>query len=322
MRTICLAALVLLALELSSSAVMAAAPAGGTASGPARAGDKTTDKTANQPAPIYVGAYSVDHEFNIVTPECLDILRTKKILIGSRSWGLGLGAVMATVDKKYGINWVNVSGSGRVSPTEMILPGGLFDRPKVAQFTFFPGPKRFLCLDDFLRKDPWKFGNQIDGCLQLIYVCGEKNLDEQYFPVFDQWLKDFPKIKFAICTHPVSGSGKKADGTEAKEASDWNLYGQDYSDKVIRKYYGKVPIFDLQDIASTRPDGSICSFEYNGKTYRKMWPEYNSSGDLIHVNAPEARQRLPKGFLILLTKMFCADKIPQNLNTPKPAILK
>ena len=36
---------------------------------------------------------------------------------------------------------------------------------------------------------------------------------------------------------------------------------------------------------------------------------------------PEARERMGKGFILLLTKMFCADKLPR-LETPKPEILK
>ena len=36
---------------------------------------------------------------------------------------------------------------------------------------------------------------------------------------------------------------------------------------------------------------------------------------------PEARERMGKGFILLLAKMFCADKLP-TLDTPKPEILK
>ena len=68
---------------------------------------------------------------------------------------------------------------------------------------------------------------------------------------------------------------------------------------------------------SVRP----CTFESNGKTYRKLCPEYNTNKDLIHPNSPEARTRMGKGFILLLAKMFWADKLPP-MDAPKPEILK
>jgi len=52
-------------------------------------------EAAKNSEPIYVGGYSVDHEYNIVTDECLKILSTKKILYGSRSWGLVIGSYVS-----------------------------------------------------------------------------------------------------------------------------------------------------------------------------------------------------------------------------------
>ena len=53
-----------------------------------------------------------------------------------------------------------------------------------------------------------------------------------------------------------------------------------------------------------------------------MCPEYIiKGGDQIHPNSPEGRERMGKGFILLLAKMFCADKLPP-LDTPKPEILK
>ncbi len=278
-------------------------------------------QTSNPSVPIYVGAYSVDHEFSIVTDECMKVLRTKKILLGSRSWGLGLGSAMGRVDKKYEVNWESFHAKGYVSAANMFLPADLFAGPKVVQYTLDTSKNRWLYMDDFLRKDPWKFGEKIDGCLQLLYTVGDKNM-EDYFPILDALIRDYPNVKFAVCTHHVNASGMDLRGNEQKEDSAWNIYGGAYSDQVLARYYGKVAIFDLRDIASTRPDGTVCSFESNGKTYRKMCPEYNTNKDMLHLNSPDGSKRLPKGFLILLTKMFCADLIPKTLVTPKPVQLK
>jgi len=274
-------------------------------------------------APVYVGAYSVDHEFKFVTEECMEIIRSKRILFASRSWGLGLGTLMSRKDKKYEVIWES-HRSERVTEKERILQADAFDQPKIVHYLFGAAPRRWAFMDDFLRKDPWKFGGKIDGCFQSLY-CGPereaKQMADEYFPMLDKLVKDFPNVRFAIFTHPVSADGTDRRGKKREAASAWNIGGGDYSDKVVRRYYGKVPILDMRDIVSTHPDGKPCTFEHNGKTYRKLCPEYTVNKDLIHPSSPEARERMGKGFILLLAKMFCADKLPA-MDTPKPEILK
>jgi hypothetical protein len=144
---------------------------------------------------------------------------------------------------------------------------------------------------------------------------------DEYFPMLDKLVRDYPNVRFAILTHPVSGDGRDMRGRNRDAASAWNIGGGDYSNKVVKRYYGKVPILDVRDIVSTHANGKPCTFESNGKTYRKLCPEYNINRDLIHPNSPEARQRMGKGFILLLAKMFCAEMLPP-LNTPKPEVLK
>ena len=275
-------------------------------------------------APVYVGAYSVDHEFKFVTEECMEIIRSKKILFGSRSWGLGLGTLMARKDKKYEVVWESHSRE-RVNDKERVLQADAFDQPKIVHYVFDAVPRRWAFMDDFLRKAPWKFGGKIDGCFQSLYCGPEKEaqqMADEYFPMLEKLIRDCPKVRFAILTHPVSGDGPDMKGNHKDAASSWNIGGGDYSDQVVRRYYGKVPILDIRDIVSTHADGKPCTFKHNGKTYRKLCPEYNvKGGDLIHPNTSEARERMGKGFILLLAKMFCADKLPA-MDTPKPEILK
>ena len=287
-------------------------------------GKTKPDAKAGAKAPIYVGAYSVDHEFKFVTEECMKIIRSKKVLFGSRSWGLGLGTLMARKDKKYEVVWDSHSRE-RVNDTERVLKADAFEQPKIVHYVFDMVPKRWAYMDDFLRKDPWKFGGKIDGAFQSLYCGAQKEaqqMAEEYFPMLEKLIRDCPKVRFAILTHPVSGDGPDMKGKHKDAASAWNIGGGDYSDKVVKRYYGKIPILDIRDIVSTHADGKPCTFEHNGKTYRKLCPEYNvKGGDLIHPNTPEARERMGKGFILLLAKMFCADKLPP-MATPKPEILK
>lgn len=282
----------------------------------------TTNKADGNSHP-YVGAYSVDHEFEFVTEECMQVLRGKRILFGSRSWGLGLGAIMGSKNKKYEVIWESHS-SERVNDKERVLKPDAFDQPKIVHYVFDMVPKRWAFMEDFLRNDPWKFGGKIDGAFQSLY-CGQQKeaqqMADEYFPMLDKLIEDFPHVKFAILTHPVSGDGPDRKGINKDAASAWNIGGGVYSDEVVKRYYGKIPILDIRDIVSTHPDGKPCTFESNGRTYRKLCPEYNTNQDLIHPNSPEARERMGKGFILLLTKMFCADKFPP-LDTPQPEILK
>jgi hypothetical protein len=287
---------------------------------------------APKDTPIYVGAWSVDNEWKFVTPEVLKELGTKRILLGSRSWGQAIAGWVATNAKAIKVERVRMPMEKTATekiPVEKkleVVPADAFKEPKLLNYVFGVESDRFMHFDTYLRKDPWKFGSKIDGGLQaLYYISDKKNLDESYFPVLDALVKDFPKIKFAIATHDINAVGKVVPtGKEEIAASNWNIRGGDYSEAVVRKYYGKLPIFDLRDIVSTRPDGTISSFVHtNGRTYRTMVREYaRPDGDLIHANTEEGAARLGRGFLILLGKMFCPDKFPHDPKEPKPKILK
>lgn len=276
---------------------------------------------AADPAPVYVGAWSVDNEWKYVTPEVLKELGTKRILFGSRSWGLAISGWVARYMKDIKVVYGKRVEEGKF---DAVSPDAFKD-PGIFNFVVDGSSKRLLFFDDFIRKEPWNFGGKIDGALQTLYYMGDKqNLDETYFPVLDALARDFSNVKFAVATHDINAVGKAASGKEEIEASTWNIRGGDYSEAVIKHYYGKLPIFDLRDIVSTRPDGTVSSFVHtNGKTYRTMVREYCiPNGDLIHANAPEGAERLGRGFVILLAKMYCPDKFPPNPDAPKPEILK
>jgi hypothetical protein len=285
------------------------------------AGAAPTYGQTTDPAPIYVGAWSVDNEWKYVTPEVLKELGTKRILFGSRSWGLAISGWVARYIKDINVVYGKRVEEGKF---DAVSPDAFKD-PGILNFVVDGSSKRLLFFDDFIRKEPWKFGGKIDGALQTLYYMGDKqNIDETYFPVLDALAKDFPNIKFAIATHDINAVGTTPKGKEEIAASTWNVRGGDYSEAVVKRYYGKLPIFDLRDIVSTRADGTVSSFVHtNGKTYRTMVREYcRPDGDLIHANSPEGADRLGKGFVILMAKMYCPDKFPANPDAPRPEILK
>jgi hypothetical protein len=280
-------------------------------------------KTDANAARLIVDAWSVDHEWEHVTDEVMNVIRSKKVLFGSRSWGLSIGTLIGAKDKKYALPWD--SRPGRVNDKDRLLEANALDQPKILHYVFDAVPRRWVYLDDFLRKDPWKFGGKIDGAFQFLY-CGQgkecKQFEDEYFPILDKLVADYPKVKFAVATHHVSGEGNTPTGFKDANSA-WNIAGEDYSAAVIKKYYGKLPILDLRDIVSTHPDGKPCTFVYNGRTYRKMCPEYIiKNGDQIHPNSPEGRERMGKGFILILAKMFCPEKFPPQPAAPLPEVLR
>lgn len=63
---------------------------------------------------------------------------------------------------------------------------------------------------------------------------------------------------------------------------DANARRNEFNDLLRSFYGGKEPIFDVAEIESTRPDGSRSRFEWNGRGYYSLAPEYTEDGG--HLN--------------------------------------
>ena len=138
-------------------------------------------------------------------------LGTKRILLGSRSWGQAIAGWVATNAKAIKVDRVRMPMEKTATekiPVEKkleVVPADAFKEPKLLNYVFGVESDRFMHFDTYLRKDPWKFGSKIDGGLQtLYYISDKKNLDESYFPILDALVKDFPKIKLALRHFPGS----------------------------------------------------------------------------------------------------------------------
>jgi lysophospholipase L1-like esterase len=76
-----------------------------------------------------------------------------------------------------------------------------------------------------------------------------------------------------------------------------NVKKNQYNDLMIAKYKGKEPVVDIAAIESTKPDGSRNTYDYDGKTYYVMVPEYTYDGG--HLNE-DGRKRVAAAFLVTL----------------------
>jgi hypothetical protein len=247
---------------------------------------------------IIVGGYEVNHDFDGITDECLDLIRTKRILLGTRSIGLVTMAGLRNLaeDPKYSLTteqyWI---------PNGDIIPDDTFNDPKLVHFIYIlhPTEERWATFESYIRSNY----DKVDVAMLYLYSCGygePYTLYEGYTTVFDSLRSDFPNINFVIATHPLD--------TVASPETRFNMDAKWYDDTVIENYAGVVPIFDIAGIESTRSDDSICQFEYDGTWYRMLCPEYNTNGDRIHPNTEEAVERFGKGIFVLLSKMFCEQQ--------------
>jgi hypothetical protein len=108
-----------------------------------------------------------------------------------------------------------------------------------------------------------------------------------YRRTVDSLRKAHPKLTVVHCTTPLTTR------TPAwKRFIKWVLGRTEFSDKgnamrqeyneLLRQEYRGEPLLDLAAFESTLPDGSRCSFEYNGKLAFALADEYTSDGG--HLN--------------------------------------
>ena len=117
---------------------------------------------------------------------------------------------------------------------------------------------------------------------------------------------EYPEIAFIHVTVPLTArqSGikawiKKLIGRPVRGVDD-NIKRNQFNELLRQEYDGKGPIFDLEKIESTYPDGRRMLFEKDGKNYYSMVPEYTHDGG--HLNET-GRRKVAEQLLILLSNL-------------------
>lgn len=175
---------------------------------------------------------------------------------------------LATPSFTHGKNGVNHEPLTKVRDfAETLEAGGLGPRVDVAFFKF--------CYVDF----------QADTDVEKVF--GE------YRSTVARLRAAYPDVRFVHVTAPLTVvrtglkvwlnnlRGKKpwgADANVARERFNALLRGQ---------YAGKEPIFDLAAVESTRPDGTVQTFDLDGRKHPGLVPEYSSDGN--HLNDAGSR---------------------------------
>ncbi len=241
----------------------------------------TTPLRADAP---FIDSKAVKERFKEITAEDMEMLRSKKILFASRSFGLNLCnglRLLTKEDSKYEMlssyeRYDVFKAGGDLS----IIPADAFKNKNFIHFlaTYWPHTKRMEEMDDLLRKAPHEFGKTADVVLVYFHTALPNNFD-QYAEKMDAWRKDFPKIRFIYVTSAFM----------AKEKEKENEASHAFSEKLRAKYKGKVPIYDL---------GAILSDDFrDGHAYL---PEYSKDPAGVHPSADLGQTMMAKGFLLVL----------------------
>ena len=258
---------------------------------------------AEPAAAPYVDSKITKERFNEITAEDMEMLRGKKILFASRSFGLNLcGGLrsLAVQDKKYEFlssyeRYDVFKAGGDLS----VIPADACQNKNFVHFlaTYWPHTKRVEEVEDLLRKKPHEFAKTVDFVIIFFHTALPQNFDA-YAAKMEAMQKDFPNIRFIYVT-----AGFMAD-SKAKE----NEAAHQWSEKVRARYKGKAPLYDL---------GKILSDDFRaGHAY---CPEYSKDPAGVHPNLDAGQTMMAKGFLLVLRDTLKWKPLPPAATTTKPA---
>lgn len=230
----------------------------------------------------YIDGKAVKERFASITAKDMELLRTKRILFASRSFGLNTCAGLTSLAKKDRI--YDLLGSYqrydvfKAGGDLSIIPADAFAKANFVHFmaTYWPHTKRCEEMDALLRKDPWQFGKTAD-VVAIWFHTATPALTESYLATMDKLRADFPRIRFIYVTAGFMGPSKAKDN-EAAHA---------FSEEVRKRCRGKVPLYDM---------GAILSDDFRaGRVY---CPEYSKDPADVHPDLEAGQEALAKGFIL------------------------
>ena len=212
-----------------------------------------------------------------------------RIYFGHQSVGRnildGLRQLLIQTDAK-GLNIVHLEDTTQ-------LPGSFLAEGSVGRNSY-PDTK----CDGFAHTVRTRFGDSLNiAMMKFCYVditaaTDVKATFDKYRSTIDGLKQSFPRTSFVHVTAPLMirrpwkqfvkmllGRAGSPDLENAKR-SDFN--------SLLVKQYADDPVFDLAKVESTYPDGTRCSFEFDGKTSYAMVSRYSSDGG--HLNEEGQRR--------------------------------
>jgi len=257
---------------------------------------------------MYVDSQAIKERFSSITDEDMEMLRSKKIILESQSFGLNMVAglqLLAKEDKKYDLLSSFTRGrvpdfSGKEVADDAKKTAWLRLTPDIfsqhnfvhCMITIWPFTKRVEELDTLMRTEPYGFGKTVDVAM-IFYHTGPTPAEfDFYSKKMDAMQADFPNVRFIYCASGLSGP-KFADRNEKSFV---------FSELVRARYKGKAPLYDM---------GKILSDDYrDGHVFCQ---EYSKDPAELHPDLPAGEIMLAKGFLLVLRDALRAPWPPKLL---------
>jgi concanavalin A-like lectin/glucanase superfamily protein len=256
-------------------------------------------KVTAQDAP-YVNGAIADAEFKKITAADMDRLRQLKILFGSRSFGQNMGNGIRSLAAKNPIYKFPASrfeaSTFKTNGDNSVFPPDAFDKVNWVHDWVIASPwsKRIFTMKSLLEEAPHFYQDDID-VFMIYYHGGDAKTYPVYAKEMDGMRQRNPHIKFIYVTA----------GFEGPKQARFNASAAAFSDLVRKNYKGKVPLYDLSHILN---DDGRCGNQY--------CPEYSSDPAQVHPNNTVAEERMAKGLLVILHKLFIENQPAGSTEAP------
>jgi len=237
-----------------------------------------------------VGGWEADTLFPSITADDMAVIRSRKILLASRSFGQNLRAGMVQLENQDAMYHLNYTGGFQVISEGIdAVPDDIFQTYDFVQYycTYWPHTARVTEFDSIVRT---KFHDDIDAAIIFFHYTTMATWDT-YTTVMDSLRLDYPDIQFIYVTGGCSPVADDANNAASRE----------FSNAILSEYLGDVPIYDMNSILSTHLDGSPC---VNDEGVPYMCAEFSNDPAGVHPNTDAGEQRMARGMLVLLKQMF------------------
>jgi hypothetical protein len=253
----------------------------------------------------YVGSYEALNRFSEITAEQMTVLRTKKILFASRSFGLNLNgglSLLRSQNSMYDLlnSYVRYDVFGAGSDLS-VVPATAFDNYNFVHFlaTYWPHTQRIDEMETLLDDAPWNFSADADVVI-IFYHTALASLFPYYSAHMDSMQVQYPSIKFIyVCAAYMDSAMEYSSNVESY---NFNL-------QVRAKYKNQVPLYDLGAILNR--DGE-CGLSY--------CDDYSDDPAGVHPNSDAGEKAMAQGFLLILKDIFfgstvCTSKVAPSVPT-------
>ncbi|MDO8647761.1 MAG: LamG-like jellyroll fold domain-containing protein [Candidatus Diapherotrites archaeon] len=286
------------------------------------------------PSTVYVGGAEVNTEYDTyVTPQCLSILNTKRILMAGKSNQHYMFIGTRRFDSGMAIdegpqNVPGLTNYGYEPYNGENIPANIFSGisgQKTVYYSVIDSSNRYAEFNAFFRNIPfsgngytytYNFSDDgVDAAMMDPRLWSTPEiLYSSYTSTFDALQADFPAIKFIYFTHIYYGNDQTLQGIP-----------EAYNNMIYQNKLGQVPIFDWGDIVSTQQSigGTTCTRQLNNPLaawnnsacvckYTDGYRHGCSGYDGTHYSDPAMEDRMGKAYLLMLAKLFCTAPPANN----------